>query len=705
MAEDLLVPGTLGLFDASTRRKTTSTDLSLATRRRKLHTGHFAFMRAVVQGIEVKASWDRYLRIEGESSDARLVRSTITWIREEFAAAAKRESRFSTARLVQLDATRIADDKMRLPSLEQFVEDQGLEDERYSDQVKAYEEEYGSAARRAGRRSNLVRRQLEALSWLEMLLAQPPHAGDGVAAWLHPTLADRLVQANIFTLAQLVDRINGIGQRWHASIKALGATKAERIVDWLRGHEATIGKQLGPHIRQKRSKLFTHELASIVQPATDIRPLEKFIVPADLDGRQGKFRQPQALCLLKATNDYEAILAWLKSKHGLTKEKADKLKARRRQRGTGVELPMDWLNVLSNTQRAYRKEAERFLLWAVIHKRKALSSMTNEDCTEYRDFLADPHPRGTWCGSRARERWSPLWRPFEGPLEPRAQAYAVTVLKNLYRFLVDQNYLMGNPWSSVAIPRSGKPKIDAGRSFTKAQWKFMQGQLLQLPRTSAVDRLGFGLTLLYATALRLSEAVAATVDDLVYVNYPADAADDEPFEGWVLRVLGKGDKLREVPVPDDVIVQLRAYLEARGLKPEIEDIGNQGAHLLGKAVDVAARAPSLAKAGGVDPREGIAASTFYDQLKAFFADCADVLRKRKDTRGAARFEQASTHWLRHTHISHAIAAGMPLDIASENAGHASLDTTTIYSTGERKRRMKAVTGFWKKQGTIAGESS
>jgi integrase len=150
-------------------------------------------------------------------------------------------------------------------------------------------------------------------------------------------------------------------------------------------------------------------------------------------------------------------------------------------------------------------------------------------------------------------------------------------------------------------------------------------------------------------------------------------------------------------VPDDVIAQLRAYLEARGLSPEIEDIGNQGAHLLGKAVDVATRAPNLSKSASVDPREGISASTFYSQLKAFFVECADVLRKRGDARGAARFEQASTHWLRHTHISHAIAAGMPLDIASENAGHASLDTTTIYSTGEKKRRMKAVAGFWKKQ--------
>ena len=38
----------------------------------------------------------------------------------------------------------------------------------------------------------------------------------------------------------------------------------------------------------------------------------------------------------------------------------------------------------------------------------------------------------------------------------------------------------------------------------------------------------------------MSEVVAGTVDDLQWVEYPADASDDEPMEGWLLRVIGKG---------------------------------------------------------------------------------------------------------------------------------------------------------------------
>ena len=665
-----------------------------AARRRKLSVGHFAFMRAVVQGIDLRSSWDRYLRVEGEASDQRLLRSTIAWIRDEFAAAAKREDRHGTARLMRIDIAKIADPSLDLPSLEEFAESRGLGDFSQAEQSAAFEAEHGKASARQKRRAKLIAKQLDALRWLESLIAQSPRAGDAVAAWLNPTLVKHLEAADIFTLAQLIERINGIGRRWYSGIKAMGEGKAQRVVEWLREHEHSIGIQLGRHIEQPNSKLYAHELNAVVAPATEIRPLEKFIVPAELNGTRGVYRRPQEQCLLKAGNDYQAILAWLRSKHGLTLEQKANLKARRRQRDIGVEQGMDWLQALSNTQRAYRKEAERFLLWAVVHKGKALSSMTNEDCIEYRDFLADPQPRSRWCGDRGRARWSPLWRPFEGPLSTSAQRQAITILKNLYGFLVDQNYLMGNPWSAVGVPKSAGPKVNAGRSLTVAQWSFVKQQLERLPPTSSNMRLGFALSLLYATGLRLSEVVAATVDDLQWVEFPADASDDQPLEGWILRVLGKGQKEREVPLPMDVVGELAKYLTSRGLNADPEDIGNQGAFLLGKASDAAERAPGLSSGLRLDPREGIAASTFYDQVKAFFTNCAGVLRGEGDAKGAERLARASTHWMRHSHASHAIARGMPIEIAQQNLGHASLATTTVYVTTESKRRMRAVRSFW-----------
>jgi site-specific recombinase XerD len=55
-----------------------------------------------------------------------------------------------------------------------------------------------------------------------------------------------------------------------------------------------------------------------------------------------------------------------------------------------------------------------------------------------------------------------------------------------------------------------------------------------------------------------------------------------------------------------------------------------------------------------------------------------------------RFEKASTHWMRHTFVRQALVDGVPIEVASELAGHASIDTTSIYSTQELARKIKAV---------------
>ena len=671
--------------------------LAAPTRHRKLHLGHFAFMRAVVQGLETRDSWDRYLRVEGEHEDVRNVRRTIQWIRDEFAAAAKRHDRFGTARLVQLDATQLLTAEPALPSLEDFAAEQGLLDFSEAEQLEHYEAHYGNATHRQTRRSKLIAKQLDALAWLERLVAQPPQAGDAIASWLHPDLVVRLEAAGIFTIRNLIDRINGRGLRWSTGIRAIGAAKAERIVDWLRAHQATIGLTIGAHVRVKPSKLYPHELARIVPKATAIVPLDKFIVPAELDGADGLYRAPQRLCLIKAKNDYEAVLTWVRSKHSLSPTRKAALQHQRGIDPTAPEGPMGWLNYLSHTQRAYLKEAERFMLWAIVQHKKPLSSMTVDDCEAYRAFLADPVPAYRWCAPRACKKWSPLWRPFEGPLSPRAQRHTITILKSLYKFLVDQCYLIGNPWNGIALPKMAGARINKGRSFTQAQWDFIEQQLTLLPDTSVHHRLRFALHFFYATGLRLAEAVAAQVDHLNWVSYPPDSDNDDLLEGWELTVIGKGEKERVVPVPLEVIGELAQYLAARGLDPDPEHPSNCGAFLLGHAIDIAERAPWLPQARATtDPKAGIAATTLYGQLKTFFTDCADVLA-RTDPKGAQRLAAASTHWLRHTHGSHAVAAGTPLDVLQQNLGHASLDTTTIYTTSEERRRMKAVNAFWEKK--------
>lgn len=665
-------------------------------RGRKLGPAHFAFMRGLVQGLPLRETWDRYLGVEGCATDLRVVRATIDWIRDAFAAAARRESRFGTARLVLFDASRLPEGGAKVPSLEEFAAARGIEDFSQAEQTEAFEAEYGKAGERQTGRARLIEKQLDALRWLESLVAQPPRAGDAVSAWLNPNIALRLEAADIFTLAQLLDRINGVGRGWPASIRGVGQAKAERVVQWLTQNQATIGIAVGRHVGLPRTSLYRHELQQVVRPATDIRPLEKLVVPAELDGSGGTFRRPQSHCLLSASNDYEALLAWLQSKAGVTPEQRDAAKARRRGRDAGIDGPMDWLLYLSHTQRAYRKEGERFLLWAVVERCKPLSSMTTEDCSAYRAFLADPQPRSRWCAQRNRERWSPLWRPFEAPLSLAAQRQAVTILKNLYAFWVDKNYVMGNPWTGISVPRSSRPRMNTGRSLTLGQWRFVLDQATRLQDTSTSRRLRFALSLLYATGMRLSEAVAARVDHLEWVEYPPDDEDSEHVEGWLLNVVGKGGRLRQVPVPIDVVRELSSYLGSRGLDPDPDSMNNVGAFLLGKASDISNVAPALRPSGGVDPRAGIATNTLYDQVKRLFEGCARVLSAQGDGKGAERLARASVHWLRHSHASHSIARGTRVEIEQQILGHASLATTTVYVTTEGKRRMKAIASFWQR---------
>lgn len=663
---------------------------------RKLHLGHFAFMRALVEGLDTRESWNRFLRIEGEHSDLRTVRKTIAWIRDAFAAAAKRHHRFGTARLVLIDIDRIGENGWSLPSLAEFADAEGIEDFAEREQLIRYEAAFGSSVVRRSRRSRILFKQLAALRWLEDLVAQPPVAGDPVASWLNPDLARHLQTAGLFTLRQLVTHINGIGRRWWGGISAVGAVKAQRIMEWLAVHEASIGIGVGRHVAVPRLKLYAHELERVVPRATAIVPLVKFIVPAELDGSNGRYRAPREHCMLRANTDYDAVLLWIRTRHGVSIEQKKTIQGKRGLEPGGPEAPMDWLQYLSHTQRAYLKEAERFLLWAIVQHKKPLSSMTLEDCEQYRQFLTDPSPRDIWCAPRGRQKWSALWRPFEGPLSKSAQAHAVRVLKSLYTFLVDQCYLVGNPWNGVTVSRAGRVAVNRGRSLSQAQWDFVEQQVLLLPDCSASHRLAFVLHLYYATGVRLVEGVQAKVDDLHWVSYPSPQG--EPVEGWELTVLGKGNKERIVPVPLDVVAELSHYLVSRGLDPDPEHVTNRGAYLIGQTSDVAKRAPwSPMAQQPYDPKAGIAAGTLYEQLKRFFTDCGDVLAA-VDDKGAERLRAASTHWLRHTHGTHAVAGGMALDIIQQNMGHASLDTTTGYTTSEERRRMLASQRFWDQRG-------
>jgi integrase len=618
---------------------------------RKLHLGHFAFMRAVMQGLDGRDSWERYLQVEGQATDARRVRSTTAWLLAEFAAAAKREKRPGTARLVLLDTKKLAADR-KIPSMAEFAAAKGMEEFAEMEVEAAYIEEYGAGVVGLSRRAELIARQIEALRWLEDLVAEAPRATHTVGNWFMPELAARMEKANIHTLQDLVDRINGIGARWWTGLPGIGALKGERIADWLRMNEASIGMEIGEHVAKPRTQLQPALLAGVVPAATALVPLEKLIVPAALNGSAGRFRAPAEQCLLGANDDYAAIGAWLASK-----------------RSDGP------------TQRSYRKEAERLLLWAVLERQKPLSSLTVEDASAFTEFLQDPPT--AWCGPRHRQRWSPLWRPLEGPMAVGAIRHTVTVLRGMYSFLVAQNYVIGNPFAGVAMPSAAARPLGSNRALTVDQWNEVQAELEAA--TSPAGRRGArAVRWLYATGLRIAELTAARCGDLQRIDFTA--ADGSAGSGWLLTVLGKGNKVREVPVPVDLVDELGAQLRLAG---QDEDPRAAGASAM----------PILAnfEEGDSSP---MSASGLYKAVKTVFDACAARL-EASDSISASRLKAASPHWLRHSHGTHALNGrpghdAVPLQVVQNNLGHASIGTTSGYLTTERQARLQAMQGFWGK---------
>ena len=116
--------------------------------RRHLHRGHFAFLRAVVQGLDARPMWARYLAIDGElEAQAELTQETFVahpkvrrmtaWLRAELAAAVRRAGHYGKVRLIRIDLSGLAQRGPALPALEEFALENGLDDFSIEEQLEA----------------------------------------------------------------------------------------------------------------------------------------------------------------------------------------------------------------------------------------------------------------------------------------------------------------------------------------------------------------------------------------------------------------------------------------------------------------------------------------------------------------------------------------------------------------------------------------
>ena len=236
--------------------------------------------------------------------------------------------------------------------------------------------------------------------------------------------------------------------------------------------------------------------------------------------------------------------------------------------------------------------------------------------------------------------------PF--PRRPSTRRRKAAAIRAFYRFAFAEELIEVDVAGLLDLPRQARRLPDP---LDVAE----VSRLLEAP--AADDPAGLRdralLELLYASGLRVGEATGLDRDDL-------------SLPGAYVRVIGKGDRERLVPVGDAAIAALRRYLET--VRPA----------WLGEA----AGAPSRLPRGG---------PLFVTRRGRRMGRMAAWRAVQAAARRAGLQGHVTPHTLRHSFATHLLEGGADLRVVQELLGHASISTTQLYThlTGERIKQVYA----------------
>lgn len=266
-----------------------------------------------------------------------------------------------------------------------------------------------------------------------------------------------------------------------------------------------------------------------------------------------------------------------------------------------------------NTIAAYKTDIKLFSTWLNAHH-KALLTCTSVDVSAY---LAERLGAG---------------------ISARSSARFISSLKRFYVYAVREGKVKEDPAATIETPT-------LGRSLPSTLSESNVEALLSAPNISKA--LGFRdramLELLYASGLRVSELVGLTLDQI-------------NFRQGLVRVTGKGNKDRLVPVGEEALIWLQDFIKRWRL-----DILNE------KKTDYVF--PTNRGAG-------MTRQAFWYIIKRYAAK-------------AGIKQTISPHSLRHAFATHLLNHGADLRVVQLLLGHSDLSTTQIY-THVAKQRLKDI---------------
>jgi integrase/recombinase XerD len=265
-----------------------------------------------------------------------------------------------------------------------------------------------------------------------------------------------------------------------------------------------------------------------------------------------------------------------------------------------------WLQegLSANTLEAYRRDLEGLERW-ITKRGTALMSASRADLL---DYLSGNVGKGA---------------------SPRTTARLLSSLRRFYGYLVREEKIKTDPTALIESPKLGRP---LPKSLSEAQVE----KLLESP--DVTKPLGLRdramLETLYATGLRVSELVGLTLSQVSLTQ-------------GVVRVIGKGDKERLVPLGEEAISWISRYL-AEGRSKLVKSRSTD-------ALFTTAR-------GGPMTRQA-----YWHNLKTHTRKAGIDAKK------------LSPHTLRHAFATHLLNHGADLRVVQMLLGHADLSTTQIYT--------------------------
>jgi integrase/recombinase XerD len=274
-----------------------------------------------------------------------------------------------------------------------------------------------------------------------------------------------------------------------------------------------------------------------------------------------------------------------------------------------------------NTLDNYTRDVDRYLTW-LAGESLDMTTVTTSDIERFVMALRQGH---AVTGGK--------------PLAQSSVARVLSAVRGLHRFTAANS---GLPDVVADVPiapgRRDLPKaltIDQVEALIEACPDGPAAGPLQLRDRAVVE-------LLYSTGARISELTDLDLDDL-------DVRSDSPHIAANLRVRGKGDKERVLPVGDPALRALDAYLHrARPALASRSRTGREAAALF-----LNARGARLTRQSG-----------------------HKIITQAAERAG---LDDISPHSLRHSFATHLLTGGADVRVVQELLGHSSVSTTQIYT--------------------------